>query len=71
MFFGVLVFPILITAGLYWLSGKLWRSQNQTLKLVCVFLLLLSLILDVPVDTASRAPFNHLPLYYNLFCTAY
>jgi hypothetical protein len=68
--FGTLLWPILVTAFLYWMSGKIW-SRSETPAIIAACAVGISALLVIPMDTASRPPFVDIPTYWNLMFPIY
>jgi hypothetical protein len=69
--FGVLGWPILVTAVLYITSGVLWRYGTKRQKRFAVALLVLSLLVVVPLRSACPESLAWLPDYWCIMFVIY
>ena len=69
--FGFIVWPLLVSAALFWLAGFLWRTQNARLIHIAIVALVATLLVDVPISMASHLPLAYLPLWYNQMFNIY
>ena len=63
---GGLVWPILLSGLLFWLSGKLWQQSGPIGRFVEAALLVASLFVVITMSKSAQPPFNSWPTYYNL-----
>ncbi len=68
--FGVFIWPILIFAGVYWVSGLVFHSSLK-LQIIVGFIAAISLLCVVSEDRAFKPPLNGLPLFTHLFFIDY
>jgi hypothetical protein len=69
--YGGLLFPLLLSAVLFWLSGKLWNTTNSVGRVWAAGLLLLSACCVVGLDRSAYPPFDVLPTYWRLMFIVY
>ncbi len=68
---GILVWPLLMTALVFWLSGKVIGSRSATVKWGIVCVLIISIFVNLDLARSRQPPFNQLPLFYNLLSLYY
>jgi hypothetical protein len=60
---GGLVWPLCVSAFMFWVSGKLWNRNDAKITRLSVAVLVLSLFVVVPLASARRPPFSRFPLF--------
>ena len=68
---GGIVWPVLLSGLLFWLSGKLWQRSGPIGRFVEMALLLVSLFVVITMSKRAQHPFNAWPTYYNLLSVEY
>jgi hypothetical protein len=71
VFWGGLLYPLFLSAVLFWVSGKLWDNANSVRRSWAAGLLLLSAFCVIGLDRSFYPPFNVLPTYWKLMFIAY
>jgi hypothetical protein len=65
LIFGVLLWPVFVSALLFVFGGLLERLRNKT-KVVAAVALFLSSLLSVGLNEMAMPPFNQVPTYWKL-----
>jgi hypothetical protein len=68
---GILIWPFLTTALVFWLCGKVIGSRSAILKWGMAFVLLISLFANLDLARSRKPPFSQLPIFYNMFSVYY
>jgi hypothetical protein len=63
---GGVLWPILLSCLLFWLSGRLWQHTNSPGRRLSAGLLLLTGFLAVGLGRSNQAPFDSIPTYWKL-----
>jgi hypothetical protein len=63
---GVFIWPVFISALLFWAAGRWWHRSSLWGRLKSVAILFLTMFLAVSISTVSQPPFNLIPTYWKL-----
>jgi hypothetical protein len=64
--FSALIWPVMVTAILFWSSGVLWRRVNEHGRVIAAVCVLLSVLISVSVKQIATPPFDLIPTYWKL-----
>lgn len=64
-FFGFVIWPLLVSAFLFWFSGTLWRKNCYSRRWLYALMLLLTGLCVIDVYWAGGRAFHRLPLYFD------
>jgi hypothetical protein len=68
---GALLWPLLVTVGLFVLIGAAARVDSSKLHMVVGALIVVSLFCVIPFDRTSAGPLSYLPLYSRIVFSVY
>lgn len=68
---GALIWPVLVCAFLFVVSGKLYRREWSFSKLLVLSVLFLSLIIVVPQSLTAEPGLRNVPFYPNISAAVY
>lgn len=68
---GMIVWPVMVSAFMFWLGGKVWQVPDRRKRWAAVVLLLASSFLVVNLDRLGQPPFDVVPTYWSLMSVIY
>ena len=63
---GVVVWPVAVSAGLYWLGRRLEQTKNLRIQSICLCLLGISFLCVVELQRSLQPPLSHVPTFYKM-----